>query len=109
MNTRLKDFRKSLGLSQKDFANKLKITQPHLSAMENGNKNITERFIKDLVNEFSLNSEWLKTGNGNMYLDLLEPLNITDPEIREFMEMYIDADDETRSLIKQFLKKAKKQ
>jgi len=63
----IKNLRKVLGLSQADFANKIGVTQGHLSDIENSKKVLTDRSIKIICSEFNVNEEWLKTGEGEMF------------------------------------------
>ena len=68
---RLKDFRKALPIkkTQMDFSNTLGISQSMLSSYENGIYPIP-KFIKNLLEEkFRMNTVWLDTGNGSMFLD----------------------------------------
>ena len=68
MNNRLRKIRKERHLSQEEFGKKIGIeSRAHISALENGNRTITDRIIKDVCREFSVNEEWLRTGNGDMY------------------------------------------
>ena len=43
---RLKALRKALNIKQGDFARKISTTQGHISDIENGRKNLSERSIK---------------------------------------------------------------
>ena len=68
MNNRLRKIRKERHLSQDEFGKKIGIeSRAHISALENGNRTITDRIINDVCREFSVNEEWLRTGNGDMY------------------------------------------
>ena len=68
MNNRLRKIRKERHLSQEEFGKKIGIeSRAHISALENGNRTITDRIINDVCREFSVNEEWLRTGNGDMY------------------------------------------
>ncbi len=68
MNKRLKQIRNNLGLSQEEFGKKIGIeSRAHISSLENGTRNITDRIIKDTCREFGINEKWLRTGEGDMY------------------------------------------
>ena len=41
--------RRNLGLSQKDFAKKIKMSQVHYNAIENGRKNITINILQRIA------------------------------------------------------------
>ena len=72
MNGRLKQLRKALNLKQGDFAAALSISQGHLSDVENGRKEVSDRIISICSLKFNANEEWLKTGNGDMFNPMSE-------------------------------------
>jgi len=68
MNNRIKLVRESLELTQEDFGGRIGImSRAHISALEKGRRQITERIIKDICREFNINEEWLRTGEGEMF------------------------------------------
>lgn len=71
---RLKELRKVLSIKQGDFADRISTTQGHISDIENGRKTLSERTIKLIClekwNGKSVSEEWLKTGEGEMFLPL---------------------------------------
>lgn len=69
MNERIKLLRKELGLSQDAFAEKLGLTKNYISLVENGNRNLSEQSIKVLCSTLNVKSEWLRTGNGEMFIE----------------------------------------
>lgn len=91
MNERLKQIRKNFGLSQEEFGKRIGIeSRSHISSLENGTRNITDRIIKDICREFDINEEWLRTGNGEMMRSLTR-----DEEIISFMERVQRIPDDT--------------
>lgn len=70
MNDRIKKLRKDLGLTLDKFGEKLGVTKPTISRIENGVNNVTEQMIKSICREFNVNEEWLRTGEGPMYIDM---------------------------------------
>lgn len=62
MNTRIYEVRKSLNLTQKQFAENLGMQHSTLSEMERGISNITERTIITICSVYNVNEEWLRTG-----------------------------------------------
>ena len=69
-NNRLKELQGRLGFSsQSDFAKKLGIKQGSLSDIYRGKKfvGVSDSIKRILDKEFSINIEWLETGNGNMF------------------------------------------
>lgn len=65
---RLKLLRKHLDIKQGDFADKISTTQGHISDIENGRKNLSDRTIKLICleswNGKMVNEEWLRYGTG---------------------------------------------
>lgn len=71
MNKRLKEIRLFYKLSQEEFGKKIGLeSRGHISALESGKKNITDRIVKDICREFKINEQWLRTGEGNMFSDI---------------------------------------
>lgn len=75
MKERLKELRKKLRLTQQDFAEKLSLSSNLIYLMEKGDRQITDRTIKDICRTFNVNEVWFKTGNGDMFGELL-PIDI---------------------------------
>ena len=64
---RLKILRKELKLTQIDFGGRIAVSQGHLTAMENGKRDVTDKTLKVICMEFHVNEEWLRTGEGEMF------------------------------------------
>ena len=100
----LKELRKALNIKQGDFAKKLSTTQGHISDIENGRKNLSERTIKLICLEDwsgkTVNEDWLRTGAGgdeNMFVKLSE-----DEELAMYTQMLLDStDDVVADMIKE--------
>ena len=69
MNTRIRELRKHLGLSQKNFAEKIGLKQNAISYMEKEGSTVTEHNIKAICAQFTVNENWLRTGSGEMFLE----------------------------------------
>lgn len=67
---RVKAIRKEKGMSQEAFAKKLGISRSNLGNIETGAVNLTDRVIKDICSEFSVNELFLRTGQGDMFKQL---------------------------------------
>ncbi len=66
---RIKEIRKSMQLTQKQFANRLMISQSYLSGVEIGNEKPNDKFLKFLCLEYGVSEKWLLSGEGEMYED----------------------------------------
>lgn len=69
MNERILELRKSLNLSQTDFGEQIGMKASSISDIENNRVQISDRTIIAICSKFNVNEEWLKTGNGNMFLE----------------------------------------
>nr|DAX05434.1 MAG TPA: Helix-turn-helix XRE-family like protein [Bacteriophage sp.] len=77
MNERMKELRKAMGKSQEEFGKILGITKSGVSDIESGRRNVTEQHIIMLRNE-NVNEEWLRTGNGEMFIPETKDEQITN-------------------------------
>lgn len=75
MIERLKELRKSLGLNQASFAAKIHVAQTTYSQLENGVRKIKDIHVSQICNAFNVSEEWLRTGNGPMFLQQEEKVN----------------------------------
>lgn len=66
MNARIKEVRKALGLTQKEFAERIQIGNSSLSKIEKGINNPSKQTIALICKEFSVNQKWLEDGTGDM-------------------------------------------
>jgi len=69
VNERIKEVRTTLNLSQEKFAKQILMAQGSLGSIETGDRKANERTLQLISNQFNVNLEWLKTGNGNMFND----------------------------------------
>lgn len=72
LSKRLVKIRETLKISQDELGTKIGISRFSVSNYESGKRNITERVIKDICREFDVNEEWLRTGEGEMFVELPE-------------------------------------
>ncbi|MCR1905094.1 helix-turn-helix domain-containing protein [Intestinimonas butyriciproducens] len=69
MNNRIRELRKSLHLSQTEFAREIGLKQNAISYMEKNGSTVTEQNIKAICARFHVNEDWLRSGSGNMFLE----------------------------------------
>lgn len=77
MKDRFKELRKELNVTQQEFADKLKISRNFVAQIEMGNKVPSDRTIDDVCREFNVNEEWLRTGNGDMFVSGIKDKQIS--------------------------------
>lgn len=66
MNERIKKLRKALDLTQQEFGSRIGMKQNTIALIESG-RNTSDQTIFSICREFSVNENWLRTGNGEMF------------------------------------------
>jgi transcriptional regulator with XRE-family HTH domain len=84
INQRIKILRKSLNLTQKDFAKKIYVSTSFQTLLELEQKKVLDRHIKLIVSAFGANEAWLRTGEGEMFEKDITP----DYKITETVEIF---------------------
>lgn len=70
MQDRIKELRKTLGLSQEDFAKKLGLkSRGKIANIEFGKIEADEDFIKLICKTYKVNYQWITNGLGEMFCD----------------------------------------
>ena len=70
MNERIKEIRKYHNLTLEKFGERLGVGKTAISRLENGVNNVTDQMIKSICREFSINENWLRTGEGKMQTEM---------------------------------------
>jgi transcriptional regulator with XRE-family HTH domain len=70
---RVREIRKALGLSQKDFAGPLEISGTFLSEIENGKYKPGYDFFYNILTKFNVNLHYLLAGTGEMFNPVIKP------------------------------------
>lgn len=104
IGTRIKMLRNELGLSLVAFGDKIKMTNSNISKMEKDLRVVTDRTITIICNEFSVSERWLRTGEGEMFVqeetfsldEKAKEYNLSELEI-DIMRGYMELPPETRS------------
>lgn len=67
MNNRIRELRKKvLNKSQKEFAERLGLSENFIWQIEKGEREPSDRTITAICREFNVNKDWLLTGKGEM-------------------------------------------
>lgn len=110
INDRLKKIRIDNKMSQEEFGKRIALARSHISSLENGTRELTERTIKDICREFNVNEEWLRYGQGEIYIqpetfsldEYAKSKNLTPLEL-DIIKGYIELDSNIRqSLMSHF-------
>jgi transcriptional regulator with XRE-family HTH domain len=83
INQRIKLLRKSLNITQKEFAQKIYVSTSFQTLIELGQKKVLDRHIKLIVSAFGVNEVWLRTGEQEMFVEGTTP----DNKINKTVEM----------------------
>lgn len=79
MGERIKQLRQALGMTQQEFADHLHIKRGAVANYEVG-RNASDTVIAMICREFNVSETWLRTGEGEMFLQ-----RSTEDEIAAFM------------------------
>ncbi|MDE7417180.1 MAG: helix-turn-helix domain-containing protein [Lachnospiraceae bacterium] len=83
MNERINELRKTLGLTQQQFADNLKIARGNIAAYEVGKNLPSDAAISLICREFNVNESWLRDGSGDMFKSNdLNRNNLTNERIK---------------------------
>lgn len=78
MKDRIKKIRKELDLTQQEFAEKIGTTANVLTNYETGRRNPSASVINNICKTFNVNEEWLRTDEGEMFVQRTRNQTITD-------------------------------
>ena len=67
MDERIKNLRKTLGLTQQKFADAIGVRQNTVAQYEMGRNPPNDTVITLICREFNVNEAWLRTGDGEMF------------------------------------------
>lgn len=90
MNERLKKLRKTLDLTQQEFADKLGVKRNTVAQWEIGRNEPSDAIIFSIYREFDVNKEWLRTGEGEMFV-----IRSDEEEIAAFLGDVLSEEGET--------------
>lgn len=65
---RVKRIRKEKDLTLEKFGEKVGVTKQTISRIENGINSLTDQMVLSICREFGVNENWLRTGDGEMFL-----------------------------------------
>lgn len=79
---------KESGLTKTAFADKINVTQQYVSNLCLGKKIPSDRTIADICREYDVNEDWLRTGQGDPYIQLSR-----DEELAQFFGDVMKGED----------------
>lgn len=90
MKDRIKKIRKELDLTQQEFADRIGIARGNIAAYEVGKNAPSDSVISLICREFSVNENWLRTGEGDMFMELSR-----DEQIEEFIGNLLQGEEDS--------------
>lgn len=92
MQYRIKQVRQSEGLTQAEFAEKIGLSRNYIAMIEIGQREPSNRTIKDICRIFGVNEIWLRTGVGEPFT----PLSRSEELAAIFERMEVGDDAKSR-------------
>ena len=120
MNERLKELRIHKKLTQQEFADKLGTSRNNIAGYEIGRRSPSDAVVSLICREFNVNEEWLRTGEGEMFIQLSEEDEVAayvsdlledDGEnplyliIKEIMHTYNEVSPKSQEVLRDFSKR----
>lgn len=93
---RIREVRKTLGLTLEKFGEKIGMKKNSVSQLENGKNSVTEQVIKSICREYNVDYMWLTTGEGEMFID-------TDDDFIERIDRIMAGEDDARKNLFKFM------
>lgn len=90
MKDRLKKLRKTLDLTQQAFADRIGMKQNTIAQYEMGRTIPSDAIIFSICREFNVNENWLRTGEGDMFMELSR-----DEQIEEFIGNLLQGEEDS--------------
>lgn len=102
------------GGNKSEFARRVNLTPAYISKLDKEpNRTPSDRTIADICREFAVSEVWLRTGRGEMFLQLdadaefleiCEAINISDdPIIKRIIRAYWSLDDKEKAAIRKLI------
>ena len=93
LHDRIKAVREHLGLSQREFGEKLGVSRDVISNLEYNRVQPKELLFKHICELYSVNEKWLQTGEGEMFIHAKRYNKKLEEAIAIFRELQPDFQD----------------
>lgn len=111
MKERIRKLRRSLDMTQQEFADRIGIKRNTIANYETGRNDPVDSVVSLICREFNVNENWLRTGEGDMFIErsrdeqiasFFEDLQFdtTDPFKRQFILTLSALDDAEWEMLK---------
>ena len=93
VNQRIIEVRKALGLNQKEFAQRIKVSRSYTGVLEATGREINDRIIELVCINCAVNEKWLRDGTGKMFKEKpnlrLDRVVRTFEKLDEYLQEYV--------------------
>ena len=111
MNERIRELRKTLGLTLEKFGANLGVGKTAISKIESGDRGLTDQMFLAIVREYNVNPDWLRNGTGPMFLDAPDRNDFMtaaaglsdDPLVVSFLVEYAKLRPDERAVIQKYI------
>ena len=86
MNSRIKLIRDEKKLTQDEFGKRIGSARNTIANYETGNRKPSNAVITSICREFNVNEEWLRTGEGEMFIPMDRETELAKLTVDLFME-----------------------
>lgn len=110
---RIKEIRKFVGKTQQTFADAIGLKRNTIANYEIGQIQPSDRTIADICREFNVSEVWLRTGEGEMFVDLGEDTELTqvlaeiqvsdDDTIKDVLVAYWELEEKEKAAIRKLI------
>lgn len=94
INDRLRQIRNLLKVTQREFCDRIGISQGMYADWEMGNIEPKERYLKLISLEYKMNLDWLKTGSGEMWNS-----SPTDQRFEDLKDIFVQLSPELQNVV----------
>lgn len=109
MDERIKELRKALGLTQKEFGDRIGVKRNTITTYEMGRNEPIPSVISLICKEFNVNEDWLRFGTGEMFLEkngtldaLAEEYNLSEADL-VLVERFLKLDKIQRDAVIKYM------
>ena len=113
IGSRIKDIRKSAGLTQQRFADRIGLKRNTVGNYEINLITPSDRTIADICREFNVSEVWLRTGEGDPYIKLdddaefmqvCEEINLSDDNlVRQIIKTYWGMSEDEKAVVRKVI------
>lgn len=93
---RVKEVRKTLGLTLEKFGERIGLKKSAVSLIESGKNSLTDANVKAICREYNVDYMWLTSGDGEMFID-------NDDDFIERIDRIMAGEDEARKNLFKFM------